>query len=178
MTSNHKSLMLASTSETGRIRRFGFMRLPESLQDEIIGRLDRREITFRDAEQICRRHGHFLTREGIRAYYKTLTQERKGDELRKAAAHAINGLSGISGDDSVKGITGLLLSLLITSLEAHGGEARNVDLEGCLGIVARLSEIQTATKNQEASPPEPVIDEEARRKVIREVYGISFHSAE
>jgi hypothetical protein len=92
MLEDHRELMVSAVSESRRIRQLGFMRLPVDLQNEVIERLDRREISFRQASKICEENGHYMNREAIRAYYKALTIERRMYEMRCSMASAVRAI--------------------------------------------------------------------------------------
>ncbi|MGD0397592.1 MAG: hypothetical protein ABSC04_01625 [Syntrophobacteraceae bacterium] len=69
---NHRALVVSCQKKT----RFGFLRLPEDLQDRIIHGMDSATMTLRQASQLAQQYGFKLSYEAISGYYKAVRRRR------------------------------------------------------------------------------------------------------
>lgn len=131
--------------------RHKFLELPHEVQDEIIEKLDRRELTEESAEELARTHGCDISGRSISRYYEALRKERALHQRRETLSQLVAGLMPQDMDDNAEALTNLVISI-----GAEAILAANADLEtltkttkstsSAIFAVAELIRAQAAAK--------------------------------
>ncbi len=167
----HRELMVTATSESGRIRQFGFMRLPEALQDEVVELLDRRMISFREASRLLAERGYPLNREAVRRYYKILSEERRMFEMRCSMASTVRAFQDVPVNQSLQALLHLLSSAVSRSLTDSQLRLRDSDIPRLMEALIKATS-ETTSKSEATVSEREELDREARGRAIRELYGL------
>jgi hypothetical protein len=119
---HHRDLILARS----RSPKFKFLKLPESLQDEIIEALDANETTYLQAEQLAQAHGFNVDDNAIWSYYRAVREER---HKRSVAKPFFDVAENFSDSAKVNYLTNLSMALIQILYESGYFESPSAALE-------------------------------------------------
>jgi len=121
---NHRELMLSARKKA----RFGFLGLPEELQDEVIDGLDGQTLGLVEASALVKARGHSLSHEAIAGYYRALRIERRLMESQASIGRVIAEFAGKPRDEGLDGLINLALATAVSGLADGTVGIRDIDL--------------------------------------------------
>ena len=163
--------MLTAATATGRPHRLNFMKLPPDLQDEIVEEIDSRNLTFKQAEKVCKEKGYPICHEAIRHYYKALTHARRAYEANNALVTAIRSFEHFSTEESLKALLKLMIGITAQGMLEGKIVVKEIDVAKFTGSL--LEALEAKSVKQDGQPENQTeLNEEAKRRIRKEVYGL------
>ncbi len=159
---NHRELILSAEKR----HRFGFLALPEDLQDEIVDRLDSGMLTMREASELVKARGKSLSYDAIAAYYRAVRRERRLCDAKQDCSQVIAKFAGIRPEETLKGLLGFIVASAATGLAEGTVRIRDIELSRTLAIL--LGAVQAGKDSTEDEKVSSLGPEETR-KLVEEV---------
>ena len=167
---NHRELIQSA----GKKARFGFLTLPEDLQDEIIDAFDGGTLTLQEASILVKSRGHSLSHEAISGYYRAVRMERRINESKQEIARVIKEFAQRPQKEAVDGLIGLTLALAATGLADGTVGIKDVDLVKLLkeqsGNAQDVAKIEPGKDSK--STAEPGLTGDVAQWIKNEVLGV------
>jgi hypothetical protein len=172
---NHRELVLSARKKA----KFGFLSLPEELQDEVIEGLDGQSLTLESARDLVKERGCQLSHEAIAGYYRAVRTERRLFEANQELSRIITEYASQPYQESLQSLTNLIIAMAATGLADGSVGIKDIDLGKVLQALGKRETTDDGRRMTEgglSSPPTEgnrgVINPETIRRVREEIYGV------
>ncbi len=140
---NHRELVLSARKKA----KFGFLALPEELQDEIVDGLDNQALTLEAASALVKSRGHSLSHEAIAGYYRAVRTERRLLEVNQELSRVVAEYADKPFEEGLKSLANLIIATAATGLAAGDVGVKDIDLAK---VLKALPALQLASETAEA----------------------------
>lgn len=175
---NHRELILSARKKA----KFHFLQLPESVQDDLIDRLDGGTITLEGARDFLREQGHTLSHEAIAGYYRAVRRERRLYDATQELTRVVEQFRGGSIEEGSQVLANFLIATAVRQLADGELAIKPVDLGKVLQAVMKGQPPASSPADAAAKPSEEPaarkegggkeLARETIEKIRRDVYGI------
>lgn len=169
--------------------RHKFLELPHEVQDEIIEKLDRRDLTEESAEELARSHGCDISGRSISRYYEALRRERGLQQRRERLEQNITALMPVDTDEIARMYMKLAVDMGAEAIMAAGGNLETLEsacksASSAIFAVAEWMRRRTDEKKAEAElmrlkrqetkgkGEKPMSEDEMLKWIRERVYGL------
>jgi hypothetical protein len=121
---NHRELVLSASKKA----KFGFLALPEDLQDEIVDGLDAQSLTLEAARDLVRSRSHSLSHEAIAGYYRAVRRERRLHDASQELTRIVADFAAQPYEESLKSLTNLVIAMATAGLADGTVGIKDIDL--------------------------------------------------
>lgn len=183
---NHRELVLSARKKA----KFHFLQLPESLQDEIIEKLDGQALTLEAARDFLAGRGHVLSHEAIASYYRAVRRERRIYDSTQELTRVFEEFQGQDLAGNLEALTNFLIAQATSRIADGEIGFRDIDLGKIVQSLASLAKRNAGTVQAQPAPrrdgegsageaagggahgADRRLDREALNKIREQVYGI------
>jgi hypothetical protein len=144
---NHRELVLSARKKA----KFGFLGLPEDVQDEVIEGLDGQTLTLEGARDFLGERGYVLSHEAIAAYYRAVRRERRIHDATQEMTRVVEQFGDQPLEENVRCLTNFLIATAVRQLADGQVGIKDVDLGKVLQAIAAMDK----TRNAPSPPPSP-----------------------
>jgi hypothetical protein len=136
---NHRELVLTARKKA----KFGFLGLPEALQDEIIAGLDGQTLTLEAARDLVTERGCALSDEAIRGYYQAVRRERRLHDATQELTRVVEQFQDQPLEENVRCLTNFLVASAVRQMADGEVGFRDIDLGRVLGAIAAMEKARS-----------------------------------
>lgn len=130
---NHRELILTACKKA----KFGFLKLPEELQDDIIDGLDGQTLTLEAARDLVKARGYSISHAAIAKYYRAVRTERRLQDANQELSRIIEEFGKKSYEEGLDSLINLVVALAATGLAEGSVGIKDVDLAKLLAALNR-----------------------------------------
>jgi hypothetical protein len=121
---NHRELILTACKKA----KFGFLKLPEELQDDIIDGLDGQTLTLEAARDLVKARGYSISHVAIAKYYRAVRTERRLQDANQELSRIIEEFGKKSYEEGLDSLVNLVVALAATGLADGTVGIKDIDL--------------------------------------------------
>ncbi len=144
---NHRELILSANKKA----KFGFLQLPEELQNEVMQGLDGQTLTIEEARDLIRSRGYSLGHDAVSGYYRAVRRERRLHDATQELKRVFEQFQDQSMEDNLKALTNFLVAQAVRQVADGEVGFREIDLAKIVSGMARMARQAPSVKDGPAS---------------------------
>jgi hypothetical protein len=121
---NHRDLIKSADKKV----KFHFLQLPDELQDFVIDRLDKGELTLEAASAWLKAQGYSLSYEAISGYYRAVRRERRLFDLNSEITRLIADFANRPVEENLRALVSLVISTTAVGLADGNISIKPIDI--------------------------------------------------